>query len=910
MLAAACALECGEENVSSSTYSSHDAPVRWAAAACLVGTDPPLGTLAIRSIRLLARLALSQRRRGAQKSAASTILPAVLRLYRASKPSFASVSGAIDHDIESEKKDSRANSEKKGITNRLLPSGSHYREDATLAAAVACCAVGPACAAAVSRRLRPIIRNALTKIGRESAHAVARAAAARSIGALAAVDPTRKEASWLVRACERFCRDALPCVRRAALDAVLALAAALPTSLNVDDNNDLSISHSSVFGNKKTGVIALSRQEEVHLLHCKLMPLATALAEDSSAEVRAAVARRAGALCAALGEKRSAVVVDDARGLLEDDEPRVRCAATRALPAVAAVAFERGKHRGDHDAALSLLAPAATRLASDTQPEARAALAAAVGGFLALLCDDALLHAERKLLPSGDQILTNAKGFHRKGSSEESDVLDRAVFPLALILVNDEEPQVASAALDGLAALSTDAGMPGWSGATARLRVTMAGIDESVNKSEDEQILEDDDLGTEDESLYGHHHHHNNYLHDPQQRMLQVRRVAGLALLLAPHHVNKLVLSLTDLATSRHWRVRAKAADVVPVIVPCCRLTGTSDLRPQRLALAGLCRNLASDVVDEVRRSAVRALCRAALVDVDVRYVLHTQLGCQDESIAQNLMNDEDTGKRPWLEAMARPELERLITSPQHKDRKLALVLATEVLSVLPSLEQQQSEGQCNDDEDDDVLDAVHRVALAAALDDQALVRIGAARLLGILPDRFLADAAAASVDLTKDIDPDVASIAKRSLKTLKARAARVNHSQQDDLSSISSLANPADYEFRDDNTPIDKDSNVFTHLDESGLDGNHANVGDAPINEESEEVLSNPGHSGDENVADSTEEEVSALENGVSVIVDSQYTAEEESAKLDNNERLAALIDDTTAVEGNIKIENNSDEQ
>jgi len=62
--------------------------------------------------------------------------------------------------------------------------------------------------------------------------------------------------------------------------------------------------------------------------------------------------------------------------------------------------------------------------------------------------------------------------------------------------------------------------------------------------------------------------------------------------------------------------------------------------------------------------------------------------------------------------------------------------------------------------------------------------------------------------------------------------------------------------------------------------------------------------------VADSTEEEVSALENGVSVIVDSQYTAEEESAKLDNNERLAALIDDTTAVEGNIKIENNSDEQ
>ena len=30
----------------------------------------------------------------------------------------------------------------------------------------------------------------------------------------------------------------------------------------------------------------------------------------------------------------------------------------------------------------------------------------------------------------------------------------------------------------------------------------------------------------------------------------------GLAALILPHHVDKLVLSLSDLATSRHWRAR------------------------------------------------------------------------------------------------------------------------------------------------------------------------------------------------------------------------------------------------------------------------------------------------------------------------------------------------------------------
>ncbi|KAJ8600055.1 hypothetical protein CTAYLR_001840 [Chrysophaeum taylorii] len=610
-LVAACASDCA--SASRDARLARDAACRWAAAAALVGAD--LSPLRARAARVLARLAFSQRE---NRTARASTLPATLRLYRASKTSFGP-RAAGDSDLGS-------------------------------AAALACCALGPACSAALPRRLRPLVRNALAKIARESAHAVARAAAARSLGALGALGPTRRDASWLARACERLSRDALPCVRRGALDAILALAAALPTALRDDDDDDDSCSGD------------LSRDEEVHLLRCKLMPLAAALAEDSAAEVRAAVARRAAALCGAFGEKRSAVVLDDARGLLEDADARVRCAAAKALPAVAArFAAHKEMAADKKNAALCLLAPAASRLASDSNAEARAALAVAVGGFLAILCDDA--------------------------AARDDDLFDRAVFPLALILVNDEDPAVACAALDALSSLSGD---------------------------DDNRLLARYDAQA--------------WRVGPARPRRDYPRLAGLAALLAPHHVSKLLLSLQDLATSRHWRVRARAAACVPSLVRCARTA-----RP----LGDLCAQLCSDVVDEVRRASVRALCIAALVD------------------------DARRPEGPWIDAISVPELEKLAASPRHKDRKLAVILARDILSVSSALANPHR-----------ARDAVNNCAFVLAADDQPLVRLGAAKLLAILPDSALRDASACATTLSDDPDADVQAFARRSLRTIAGRLA------------------------------------------------------------------------------------------------------------------------------------------
>ncbi|KAH8053664.1 hypothetical protein JL720_14621 [Aureococcus anophagefferens] len=78
------------------------------------------------------------------------------------------------------------------------------------------------------------------------------------------------------------------------------------------------------------------------------MPVATALAEDAAPEVRAAPARRAGALCDAFGPKRSAILVDEVHSLVEDADLvlslqdlatsrhwRVRAAAVAVVPALA-----------------------------------------------------------------------------------------------------------------------------------------------------------------------------------------------------------------------------------------------------------------------------------------------------------------------------------------------------------------------------------------------------------------------------------------------------------------------------------------------------------------------------------------------------------------------------------------------
>jgi hypothetical protein len=132
---------------------------------------------------------------------------------------------------------------------------------------------------------------------------------------------------------------------------------------------------------------------------------------------------------------------------------------------------------------------------------------------------------------------------------ENEGALDRAIFPLLLILVNDEVPLVACTALRALAGA-------------------------------------DDDLGDDD-------------------------RVVGLRALLEPHHVDKLSLSLSDLATSRHWRVRAAAARVAPALAAC------ADAPAHVKATAAL---VATSVQDTPRIPGVFRLWRPVSRSVWVRF--------------------------------------------------------------------------------------------------------------------------------------------------------------------------------------------------------------------------------------------------------------------------------------------------
>jgi hypothetical protein len=274
----------------------------------------------------------------------------------------------------------------------------------------ACAALAPTLRSCARPRYDAFARACVSKGARDAADAQARACFARCVGGFCGGHISRPVAKFLARQCGKFARDALPCVRRAALDACLTLAAGLPRTLEDDDE-----SHT------------FSREEFLHLLLASLIPIALQLATDASAEVRAAFARRAGALCHVF-EKQRLVVADEARALLEDDDTNVRSAACEAIPRIAELSDEDVCEK-----LTSALTPAAAALASDESPDCRASLAKTSGLLL--------------------QALGNDPDAALKARDAENSVapLDRALFPLLLILVNDEAPSVACTALRGLA---------------------------------------------------------------------------------------------------------------------------------------------------------------------------------------------------------------------------------------------------------------------------------------------------------------------------------------------------------------------------------------------------------------------------------------------------------------------------
>ena len=349
------------------------APCRWASAAALpLHAGSPAAASALSAARLLCRIAALQR--GRSHAAGRTIkhLARLAALACGDAPASALVAQR---------------------------------------SARACAALAPTLRACARPRYDAFARACVAKGARDTADAQARAAFVRSAGGFCGGLTTRPVAKFLARQCAKFARDALPCVRRAALDACLSLSAGLPQTLE-DDGEDQTF----------------SRDEFLHLLLASLIPIALQLATDASSEVRAAFALRAGALCHAFGAQRAPVLADEARALLEDDDMSVRAAACEAIPRIAELA-EGCKS----ETLCAALTPSAARLASDESHECRAALAKTSGALLQALGND-----PEAALKAHD-------------ADESVASLDRALFPLLLILVNDEAPVVACTALRGLA---------------------------------------------------------------------------------------------------------------------------------------------------------------------------------------------------------------------------------------------------------------------------------------------------------------------------------------------------------------------------------------------------------------------------------------------------------------------------
>eukprot|EP00588_Corethron_pennatum_P025570 CAMPEP_0194328216 /NCGR_PEP_ID=MMETSP0171-20130528/43864_1 /TAXON_ID=218684 /ORGANISM="Corethron pennatum, Strain L29A3" /LENGTH=811 /DNA_ID=CAMNT_0039088459 /DNA_START=18 /DNA_END=2449 /DNA_ORIENTATION=- len=223
---------------------------------------------------------------------------------------------------------------------------------------------------------------------------------------------------WLVLMCQRAMTDPDPKLRAASMTLTWHLAEHLPNAF---------------IGNAREGCRSLRRLPsrddptftEVYLLQCKLLPVATRLAEDKSYSVRLSVAAQCDRLCTSLGEHWTAVIIDLFQALLQDSDDRVRAEATYCMPRVIQCA-----HISTSDGVLETILRVSMKLQTDTSKAVRLALATACGDLL------------RFLVRNDASELT---------LSQNKRHIDVVLIPLLQRLLNDADPEVTSAALRAVA---------------------------------------------------------------------------------------------------------------------------------------------------------------------------------------------------------------------------------------------------------------------------------------------------------------------------------------------------------------------------------------------------------------------------------------------------------------------------
>lgn len=362
---------------------------------------------------------------------------------------------------------------------------------------------------------------------------------------------------WLVLMCERAMTDPEPLLRSAAMTLTWHLAEHLPNAFLGDASKGSR--YLRRLPSREDPIFA-----DVYLLQCKLLPVATRLAEDRAPQVRIAVAAQCERLCDALGDHWSSVIIDVLVALLTDSDERVRGEAVLCVPRLAEIVLlssPPGVIPAGESSVLDALIPAAIKLQRDPASFVRVALATSAGELLTLLVS---------LQRSGEQPPKEpASPYGPVSARYEKRHVDERLIPLVQRLLNDADPEVTSSALRAVTNAS-------------RVR---------SNEMRPRFDTEDDDA----KSITSMQSHTTSSSMDKNGPVFLP--------VLSEEQVLRLLPTLSELANSKQWRVRQSAVEIVPALLGC------TDKFETRTEIASLCIRLTSDRVDAVRKTAAECLC-------------------------------------------------------------------------------------------------------------------------------------------------------------------------------------------------------------------------------------------------------------------------------------------------------------
>jgi len=546
---------------------------------------------------------------------------------------------------------------------------------------------------------------------------------------------------WLVLMCERAMTDPEPQLRAAAMTLTWHLAEHLPNTF---------------LGDASKGSRSLRRLPprtdptfaEVYLLQCKLLPVATRLAEDRAAAVRLAVAAQCDRLCNALGEHWFSVIIDLLQALLGDNDERVRSEATLCLPRLVESVLTGSTSNSSGINVLDSLLPLAIKLLKDPCVGVRISLATASGELLTLLVGLASLEEIHSLPPTNEKKSLGGKasspGMGSTTHRRDKKHVDETLIPLVQRLLHDTDPEVTSAALRAVTNASR-----------GNVREISSRRPQYTDKSEDN--AEDDTISLSS--------------HQSLQSMRSVEKAEPVFIpVLSEQQVLRLLPTLSDLATSPQWRVRQSAVEIVPALLGCTHRLET------RSEIAQLCVQLMGDTVDAVRRTAAECLCLGG-----------GRLGAHGE---------DDGGE--WIIAIVIPHLRRCKDSADSKQRMLSLKMVEVILvnGVCPMGSKHSKSVATSDTDGEKVYMSPLRaiVETAASLSDDRVVnvRLNVGRIFGSVVHyleeeelRFVLKVIEKQLAIEKmkvhGGDRDVIYFAKRAIALSKSRLDEVSLPSNDD---------------------------------------------------------------------------------------------------------------------------------